>query len=90
MCNVIPERFEVPSYEKELEMRDLIDSCCTCEEERTFVAMREAGHTLAEIAVAIDKSPYVHSGWDSLMPVWDKLDETCRAVQTETQSRPRS
>ena len=25
--NVIPERFEVPSYEKELEMRDLIESC---------------------------------------------------------------
>ena len=38
-------------------MRDLIESCCTCEEERTFVAMREAGHTLAEIAAAISKSP---------------------------------
>ena len=56
VCNDIPERFEVPSYEKELEMRDLIESCCTCEEERTFVAMREAGHTLAEIAAAIGKS----------------------------------
>ena len=54
--NVIPERFEVPSYEKELEMRDLIESCCTCNEERTFVAMREAGHTLVEIAAAIGKS----------------------------------
>jgi len=52
----IPERFEVPSYEKELEMRDLIESCCTCNEERTFVAMREAGHTLVEIAAAIGKS----------------------------------
>lgn len=52
----IPERFEVPSYEKELEMRDLIESCCTCEDERTFVAMREAGHTLVEIAAAIGKS----------------------------------
>ena len=57
VCNVIPERFEVPSYAKELEMRDLIDSCCTCEDERTFVAMREAGHTLAEVAAAINKSP---------------------------------
>ena len=56
VCNVVPERFEVPSYEKELEMRDLIESCCTCDEERTFVAMREAGHTLAEIAAAIDRS----------------------------------
>lgn len=52
----IPERFENPSYEKELEMRDLIESCCTCEEERTFMAMREAGHTLVEIAAAIGKT----------------------------------
>jgi len=54
--NDIPERFEVPSYEKELEMRDLIDSCCVSDEERTFVAMREAGHTLVEIAAAIGRS----------------------------------
>ena len=54
VCNVIPERFAVPSYEKELEMRDLIDACCTCDEERTFVAMREAGHTYAEVGKAID------------------------------------
>ena len=54
--NDIPDRFEVPSYEKELEMRDLVDSCCICDEERTFVAMREAGHTLVEIAAAIGKS----------------------------------
>jgi len=53
--NVIPERFEVPSYEKELEMRDLIESCCRSPEERTFVAMREAEHTYAEIAAAIGK-----------------------------------
>jgi len=52
----VPERFEAPSYEKELEMRDLIESCCTCQEERSFVAMREAGHTYAEIAGAINKS----------------------------------
>ena len=45
-CNAVPERFEVPSYEKELETRDLIESCCTCDEERTFVAMREAAYTL--------------------------------------------
>jgi hypothetical protein len=56
VCNVIPERFETPSYQKELEMRDLIESCCTCEEEQVFVSMREAGHTLVEIATAIDRS----------------------------------
>jgi hypothetical protein len=54
--NVIPERFEIPSYQKELETRDLIESCCTCDEERTFVAMREAGYTLIEIASAIKRS----------------------------------
>ena len=42
-------------------MRDLIESCCTCDEERTFVAMREAGHTLAEIAAAIGKSRMFHA-----------------------------
>jgi hypothetical protein len=54
IVNTVPERFEVPSYEKELEMRDLIESCCTCEEERTFVTMREAGYTFVEIAAAIN------------------------------------
>jgi hypothetical protein len=57
VCNVVPERFEVPSYEKELEMRDLIYACCTSEKERTFVAMREAGHSFAKIAAAIKMSP---------------------------------
>jgi hypothetical protein len=56
VCNVIPERFEVSSYEKELEMRDVIESCCDRPEERTFVAMREAGHTLDEIAAAVRMS----------------------------------
>ena len=57
IVNTVPERFEVPSYEKELEMRDLIYACCTSEKERTFVAMREAGHSFAKIAAAIKMSP---------------------------------
>jgi len=56
VVNVIPERFQVPSYQEELETRDLIESCCTCDEERTFVAMREAGYTLDEIAAAVGMS----------------------------------
>jgi hypothetical protein len=56
VCNAIPERFEIPSYEKELETRDLIESCCTCDEERTFVVMREAGYTLVEIAATIHRA----------------------------------
>jgi hypothetical protein len=39
-----------------LETRDLVESCCICNEERTFVAMHEAGRTLVAIAAAIGKS----------------------------------
>ena len=39
----------------EVDARDCLDACCTCEEERTFLAMREAKHTYAEIAKAIGK-----------------------------------
>jgi len=53
VVNEIPERFEIPPYPNELETRDLIDSCCTCDEERTFVAMRAANHTLDQIAAAL-------------------------------------
>ena len=56
VVNLIPERFQVPSYQKELEVRDLIETCCTCDEERTFVSMREAGHTLVKIAAAINQT----------------------------------
>jgi len=53
ICNDIPERFAVPSCQKDLEIRELIEACCTSEAERTFVAMRREGHTLAEIAKAL-------------------------------------
>ena len=48
-----PSDSRVPSYEKELETRDLIDSCCVDEEERTLFAMREASHTYAEMRPAL-------------------------------------
>jgi hypothetical protein len=54
VCNTAPERFETPSYLDELEVRDLIATCCTCDEERTFMAKREAGHTYAEVAQTIN------------------------------------
>jgi DNA-directed RNA polymerase specialized sigma subunit len=57
VCNVVPDRCEAPSYEQGLEIRDLIDPCCTTEEERTFVDMLQAGHSLAKIASAIKRSP---------------------------------
>jgi RNA polymerase sigma factor (sigma-70 family) len=56
VVNEIPERFEVPAYERESETRDLIESCCTCDAERKFVAMREAGYTYVEIAKALNMS----------------------------------
>lgn len=54
--NAVPERFAAPSYQKQLEARDLLESCCTCEAERTIVAMQIAGHTLMKTAKAIGKS----------------------------------
>jgi hypothetical protein len=56
VCNATPERFETPSYQKQLEDRDLIESCAACDEERTMLAMWMKGHTNAEIGKAIHKS----------------------------------
>jgi len=56
VVNKKSERLEMPSYEGEFETRDLIELCCTCDEERTFVAMRKAGHTFVEIANALNMS----------------------------------
>lgn len=53
VCNVVPEQFENASYEAELEIRDLINTCCFTEAEKTYFAMREQGHTLTEIADAL-------------------------------------
>ncbi len=53
IVNDVPERWAVFSYQKDLEIRDLIEACCTTEVERRFVAMRRARHTLAAIADAL-------------------------------------
>ena len=37
-------------------MRDLIESCCETEQERTYVDMREASYNLQEIAAVIGTS----------------------------------
>ncbi len=55
VLNTIPERWANAPYESELEFRDLLDSCCHNEEERTFLRMREEGYTLTEIAQAIHR-----------------------------------
>jgi RNA polymerase sigma factor (sigma-70 family) len=54
--NILPERFVHGKYETELEFRDLLDSCCCNEDERTFLRMREEGYTPAEIAEVVGKS----------------------------------
>jgi hypothetical protein len=56
VVNKWSERLEMPSYEEEFETRDVIESCCASQEEKTFVAMRKAGHTLAEISAALGMS----------------------------------
>jgi len=52
IVNDVPERCAVPSYQKDLEIRDLIEACCTKEADRRFIAMRRARYTLAAIADA--------------------------------------
>jgi len=42
---------------EEVDLRNLFESCCECEEERTFLAMREAGYTYQEIATLLGTSP---------------------------------
>ena len=81
--NDVPERFEVPSYERELEMRDLIESCCTCEKERTFVAMREAGHTFAEIAEARDATCRCSSPIDDGQEMEARVTRKLEALRDE-------
>lgn len=53
IVNDVPERCAVPSYQKGVELRDLIETCCTNEAERRFIVMRRAEHTLAAIAKAL-------------------------------------
>lgn len=56
VVNCLPERPRLSNDAcGETDARDLLDSCCACEEERTLLAMREAKHTYAEIARAIGK-----------------------------------
>jgi len=55
VSHMTPERFETPTHQKQLEDRDLMESCCACDDERTWLAMRLAGHTNAAIARAIDR-----------------------------------
>jgi len=54
---VIPlESCPCDDMETSFDMRDLIESCCLNQKDRTFVEMREAGYTLKEIAEALEVS----------------------------------
>ncbi len=55
-CTATLETFTCDSEEALFEMRDLIQSCCRCPEERVFVEMREAGYSVKEIAEALKLS----------------------------------
>ncbi len=53
----IPESFEDPKQEamqRVIEMRDMLDACCQCEEERTLLRMREEGYSDRDIAKALN------------------------------------
>ncbi len=56
VINCLPERPRLSNDPcGETDARILLDSCCTSEEERTLLAMREAKYTFAKIAKAIGK-----------------------------------
>ena len=55
VTNTLPERQGAQSSIGEVDVRDLFDSCCTCQEERIVLAMCEAQHTYAQIAKAIGR-----------------------------------
>ncbi len=56
VTNVLPESLLDPGQEatqEVIEMRDLLESCCVSDDERTILRMREKGHPDREIADAI-------------------------------------
>jgi hypothetical protein len=53
-CSGALETCATNDAESVFDMRDLIASCCSCDQERTFVKMREAGYKLREIAVEVN------------------------------------
>ena len=53
IINIIPETIETPSPFAALELRDLLDACCECDEERTCMRLREEGYTFQEMARAL-------------------------------------
>lgn len=54
VTGIDPDTCACPSEEAIYDMRELIQACCCCDEERTFVRMREQGYKLKEIAAAVD------------------------------------
>ena len=50
VVNKIPETIEIPSPFAALEMRDLLDACCECDDERNCLHLREQGYTFPEMA----------------------------------------
>jgi len=54
VSGVDPDTCACPSEEDVYDLRDLIQACCGCDEERTFVRMREQGYKLKEIAAAVN------------------------------------
>jgi len=56
VSNMVPERGVSASYEEEVEVRDLIETCLQSDEERMFMVMREAAHTYEEITEVLGTS----------------------------------
>ncbi len=64
-----------------LEIRDMLDACCECEEERTLLRMREEGYSDREIADALGLT---HTATYTLRKELEKrFNQKCRELEND-------
>ncbi len=82
VINRLPERPRLSNDAcGDTDARDFLESCCTREEERTFIAMRGLGHSHAQIAAAIGMTPSAVSKIKTKLE--DHVVETLKALCNE-------
>lgn len=84
VTNSLPESLVDPEQEaaqEVIEMRDLLESCCESDDERTILRMREKGHSDREIADAIGLK---HTTTYLLrLELEDRFKQKCRELEEE-------
>lgn len=84
VTNFLPESLVDPEQEaaqEVIEMRDLLESCCESDDERTILRMREKGHSDREIADAIGLK---HTTTYLLrLELEDRFKQKCRELEED-------